>query len=149
MLSRLTHCVRSTEGDFLGHVHNAKFQEYLEWGRFQWIRDAALTRDRFAHERVAPVVVHVSLDYKAEARLDDALVIETALVEIGNRSLHFRQRVLRADGSIACDGLVVLAMFDLESRTGAPLSDALREEFSKLVAPGYGSDVTTAEAPIC
>jgi thioesterase III len=138
MLSRLTHTVRSTEVDFLGHVNNAKYQEYLEWGRFGWIRDASLTRDRFAHARVAPVVVHVSLDYRREAVLDDALTIETALVEIGNRSMTFRQRVLREDGAVACDGRVVLAIFDLDTRQSAPIPDELRAELTRLIAPHYG-----------
>ncbi|TVQ90253.1 MAG: acyl-CoA thioesterase [Deltaproteobacteria bacterium] len=138
MLSRLQHTVRSTEVDFLGHVNNAKYQEYLEWGRFGWIRDAALTRDRFAHARIAPVVVHVSLDYKREAVLDDVLTIETALVKIGNRSLHFRQRVLREGGEVACDGKVVLALFNLETRQSSALPDELRAELERLIAPRYG-----------
>jgi thioesterase-3 len=134
MISRLSHTVRSTEVDFLGHVNNAKYQEYLEWGRFGWIRDAALTRDRFAHARIAPVVVHVSLDYRREAVLDDLLTVETALVEIGNRSMTFRQRVVRADGSVACDGKVVLAIFDLDTRQSAPIPEPLRAELLRLVA---------------
>lgn len=140
MRSRLTHTVRSTEVDFLGHVNNAKYQEYLEWGRFAWIRDAGLTRDRFAHDRVAPVVVHVSLDYKREAVLDDLLTVETALTRIGGRSLRFRQRVLREDGSVACDGRVVLAIFDLSTRQSAPIPDALRAELERLCDPTYGDE---------
>jgi YbgC/YbaW family acyl-CoA thioester hydrolase len=138
MLSRLHVIVRSTEVDFLGHVNNAKYQEYLEWGRFQWIRDAALTRDRFAHARMAPVVRHITLDYLREAVLDDPLTVETALVRIGDRSLHFRQRVLKEDGAIACDGKVVLAIFDLATRAGAAVPEDLRAELSRVVAPRYG-----------
>lgn len=137
MLSRLTHTVRSTEVDFLGHVNNAKYQEYLEWGRFAWIRDAKLTRDRFGHA-VAPVVVHVSLDYKRETQLDDLLTVETALVKIGEHSLHFRQRVLKEDGSVACDGRVILAMFDMKERNKTPVPDDLRGAFQPLLAPRYG-----------
>jgi thioesterase III len=140
MLSRLSHTVRSTEVDFLGHVNNAKYQEYLEWGRFQWMRDAELTRARFAHLRIAPVVVHVTLDYRREARLDDQLDIETALVRMGERSLHFRQRVLKEDGAIACDGKVVLAIFDVEGRQSAPLPEDLRAAFQVLLAPRYGEE---------
>lgn len=140
MLSRLTHTVRSTEIDFLGHVNNAKYQEYLEWGRFQWMRDANLTRGRFNDLNVAPVVVHVSLDYKSEARLDDVLAVESALVKIGDRSLHFRQRVLKSDGTVSCDGRVILAIFDLEGRGSAPIPEDMRTAFQKLLAPRYGEE---------
>lgn len=139
MLSRTTHTVRSTEVDFLGHVNNAKYQEYLEWGRFAWVRDAGLTRDRFGHA-IAPVVVHVSLDYKREAQLDDVLVIETALVQIGTSSMHYRQRVLKDNGEVACDGRVVLAMFDVQARAKAELPRDLRTTLETLLAPRYGED---------
>jgi len=144
MLSRVQHTVRSTEVDFLGHVNNAKYQEYLEWGRFGWVRDAGLTRDRFGHA-VAPVVVHVSLDYKREAQLDDKLTIETALVHIGQHSLHFRQRVLKEDGTVACDGRVVLSMFDMQNRAKAKVPDDLRGVFQKLMAPRYGDEPAETE----
>ncbi len=156
MLSRLTHTVKSTEIDFLGHVNNAKFQEYLEWGRFGWVRDANLTRDRFGHA-IAPVVVHVSLDYRREAQLDDVLTIETALVRIGGSSLHFRQRVLKSDGEVACDGRVILAMFDMSNRQKANVPNDLRRRFERLLAPRFGEeadvmatlplDPTTDESP--
>lgn len=141
MLSRITHTVRSTEVDFLGHVNNAKYQEYLEWGRFGWVRDAGLTRDRFGHA-IAPVVVHVSLDYKREAQLDDMLTIETALVHVGESSLHYRQRVLKEGGEICCDGRVVLAMFDMKARAKARVPDDLRGSFQRLLAPRYGEEPT-------
>jgi YbgC/YbaW family acyl-CoA thioester hydrolase len=140
MLSRLSQTVRSTEVDFLGHVNNAKYQEYLEWGRFQWFRDAELTRDRFGMDRLAPVVVHVALDYRSEAQLDDELTIETALTRIGDHSLHFRQRVVHRDGRVACDGRVVLAMFDLEKRAAAPVPAELRAHIEPTLAPRYGEE---------
>ena len=109
-----------------------------------WTRDAGLTRDRFGHA-VAPVVVHVSLDYKREAQLDDPLVIETALVHIGEHSLHFRQRVIRKeDGEVACDGTVVLAMFDMRARAKARVPDDLRDALTVLLAPRYGAEPTDA-----
>ena len=136
MLSRLSHTVRSTEVDFLGHVNNAKYQEYLEWGRFQWWRDAELTRDRFGLGAVAPVVVHVSIDYRSEAQLDDELTIETGLSRVGDRSMHFAHRVVHADGRVACEATVVVAMFDLSSRASAAVPDSLRAHVEQLVEQG-------------
>ncbi len=146
MLSRVLHTVRSTEVDFLGHVNNAKYQEYLEWGRFGWVRDAGLTRDRFGHS-IAPVVRHVTLDYLHEAQLDDKLVIETALVHIGEHSLHFRQRVVKENGDVAVDGQVVLAMFDMRARAKAKVPEDLAGVFQKLLAPRYGEQTDTKEVP--
>ncbi|MFT7518881.1 MAG: thioesterase-3 [Kiritimatiellia bacterium] len=145
MKSLLDITVRSTEIDFLGHVNNSKYQEYLEWGRFQWTRDANLTRDRFAHARVAPVVVHVSIDYRNEARLDDMLTIETQLCRVGSSSLHFHQAVRRTDGVLACEGRVVLAIFDLDRRSSTAIPDDLRVELSRLLIEIPGQEPETVE----
>lgn len=133
MLSRLPIVVRSTEVDVLGHVNNAVYQHWLEWGRFEWVRRAGLDIDAMSRRGLALVVVHVSLDYRREARMDDDMVIETALVKVGRRSLRFAQRVLHADGPVACEAQVVLAAFDLAERRGASIPPDVRVLLDGLV----------------
>ena len=125
LVSRLPIVVRSTEVDMLGHVNNAVYQQWLEWGRFEWVRDSGLDFDHLAKQGFALVVVHVSLDYRAEAKMDDEMVIETSLTRIGTSSLTFRQRVLHAEGRVACEATVVLACFDTQARRGCALAGRL------------------------
>ena len=116
----------------LGHVNNAVYQQWFEWGRFDWVRAAQLQVDDIANYGVALVVVHVSLDYRRECRLDDAIAIETVLEKIGSKSLNYRQRARHADGGVACDGKVVLACLDLANRVGKPIPPPLRERLAQL-----------------
>lgn len=132
MLSRLPIVVRSTEVDTLGHVNNAVYQNWLEWGRFEWVRRAGLDLDAIARRGFALVVVHVSMDYRREARMDDDMVIETALVRVGRRSLTFAQRVVHSRGEVACEAEVVLAGFDTEARRGKAVPATLRPVLEKL-----------------
>ncbi|MCB9681106.1 MAG: acyl-CoA thioesterase [Alphaproteobacteria bacterium] len=118
----------------LGHVNNAVYQQWLEWGRFEWVRAAGTDFAALSDADLTLVVVHVSLDYRREARLDDALVIETVLARIGGRSVTYRQRVVHADGAVACDGTVVLAVFDKVARASAPLPDDVRAALTPFVA---------------
>ena len=37
--------VRSTDIDVIGHVNNAKYLEYMEWARFEWIWEQGFTLD--------------------------------------------------------------------------------------------------------
>ena len=135
MISRLPIVVRSTEVDMLGPVNNAVYQQWLEWGRFEWVRDGAVEFPSVRTSGLSLVVVHVALDYRKEARMDDRLVIETALVRIGGRSLTYRQRVVHADGTVACDGNVVLACFDVNRRCSAELPQAVKDGLAPLVEP--------------
>jgi len=38
--------VRSTEIDFLGHVNNTKYLDYMQWGREEWYMQAGMTFPR-------------------------------------------------------------------------------------------------------
>jgi thioesterase-3 len=126
MIARLPIVVRSTEIDQLGHVNNSVYQQWFEWGRFEWVRAAKLDLSALQQTGVALVVVHVSLDYRREARMDDALVIETVLERVGARSLTYKQRVVHRDGGVACDGTVVLACFDIRARKSGTIPDSMR-----------------------
>jgi thioesterase-3 len=130
MIARLPIIVRSTEIDPLGHVNNAVYQQWFEWGRFEWVRAAKLDLTALQRDGIALVVVHVSLDYRRESRMDDALVIETVLDKVGGRSLTYRQRVVHGDGGVACDGTVILASFDVKARKSGAIPEEMRQRLS-------------------
>ncbi len=133
MGARLEIVVRSTEVDMLGHVNNAVYQQWFEWGRFEWVRWSGVDFDALSPEHLSLVVVHVSLDYRREARRDDRMVIETSLARLGTKSMTWRQRVLHADGTVAAEGDVVLAVFDTRTRRAEPMLDAVRQALEPLV----------------
>lgn len=125
--------VRSTEVDMLGHVNNAVYQQWFEWGRFEWVRWSQVDFAALSPPHLSLVVVHVSLDYRRESRRDDRMVIETSLARLGTKSMTYRQRVLHADGEVAAEGDVVLAVFDTITRRAAPMDAAVRAALLPLV----------------
>ncbi len=133
MGARLEIVVRSTEVDMLGHVNNAVYQQWFEWGRFEWVRWSQVDFSALSPEHLSLVVVHVSLDYRREARRDDRMVIETSLARLGTKSMTWRQRVLHADGTVAAEGDVVLAVFDTLTRRAVPMLDDVRRALEPLV----------------
>lgn len=135
MAARLEIVVRSTEVDMLGHVNNSVYQQWFEWGRFEWVRWSRVDFAALSPPHMSLVVVHVSLDYRREARMDDRMVIETSLSRLGTKSLTYRQRVLHADGAVAAEGEVVLAVFDTRTRSSAPIDPGVRAALEPLVEP--------------
>ena len=112
--------VRSTDLDAYGHVNNARYVEYFEWGRFDWLADTGLG-EQVKGDGSAYVVVNVNVAYRKEARLGERLRLSTRLSSMGKSSLKMAQRLENADGAVVAEGEVVLAAFDPRTRSGTPL----------------------------
>jgi acyl-CoA thioester hydrolase len=86
--------------DAAGIVYYANYLKFAERARTEILREAGLSQHAIAAEdRVAFPVRAVSVEYLRPAKLDDALLVESELVELGGASARARQRVKReADG---------------------------------------------------
>jgi acyl-CoA thioester hydrolase len=82
--------------DAAGIVYHAAYLAFAERARTEMLRclglDHATLRARFG---LTFTVRRCAIDYRAPARLDDLLEIETRLVRLGGASLEVEQRVRR------------------------------------------------------
>jgi acyl-CoA thioester hydrolase len=124
--------------DAAGIVYYANYLKFAERGRTEMMRNFG-----FAHSQVAAdtgirfAVRRVSADYQVPARLDDRIVIETRLLELGAATLRLDQRVCR-DGIIlaALDLLIACIGEDgRPRRLPVGLRAALSKQLQASVAP--------------
>jgi acyl-CoA thioester hydrolase len=94
--------------DAAGIVYYANYLKFAERGRTEMMRELG-----FAHSAIAAdvgtlfTVRRLTADYRAPARLDDLLRVETRLLEIGGATLTLDQRICReAAILVAIDMLV-------------------------------------------
>jgi thioesterase III len=121
--------VRCTEIDVNGHLNNAKFVEYLEWGREEWYECHGFGYDRLGELAAITVVVNISLNYRQPCHQGDQLRIVTSPHQRGRTSFALAQRIeRRSDGTIVADGVVTLVTVDSDTRRAVPLP----EEFAGL-----------------
>jgi acyl-CoA thioester hydrolase len=117
--------------DAAGIVYYANYLKFAERARTEILRDAGLSQHRIAAEdRVAFPVRAVSVEYLQPAKLDDALRVESELLELGGASARARQRILREDDGVELAVVDVrLACVKLDdgkpSRWPAPVKAAL------------------------
>jgi acyl-CoA thioester hydrolase len=84
--------------DAAGIVYYANYLKFAERGRTEMMREMG-----FAHSQIAEdigtlfTVRRCSVDYRAPARLDDALIVETLVREIAGATLLLDQRIRRDD----------------------------------------------------
>lgn len=136
MVNELQIEVRSTELDALGHVNNAKYLEYLEWGRFEWVAASGVPLTEMARGGLATVIVNVNINFRREARQGEKLTVRTWLAEMGRGSFRIGQEVRNAAGETVADAVVTSAMFDTATRRGVPIPPELRASFAPLVSDG-------------
>lgn len=103
--------------DAAGIVYYANYLKFAERARTEILRDAGISQQKIAAEdRVAFPVRAVAVEYLRPAKLDDALLVESELLELGGASAHARQRVTREpDGAELAVVDVRLACVSLDS----------------------------------
>jgi len=103
--------VRFCETDLMGIVHHASYLVYFEAGRVEWLRRRGVTYADWASRGVHLPVVEANVSYKAPARFDDLLRVETTLADLRTVSMKFTYRIHRGDTLIA-EGFTRLGCID-------------------------------------
>jgi acyl-CoA thioester hydrolase len=105
--------VRFGETDLMGIVHHASYVSYLEVARVEWLRRRGVAYATWTARGLHLAVVELDVKYRAPARFDDELDIETQLSEVGAASLRFAYRILRSPRADLCaEGGTRLACVD-------------------------------------
>ena len=98
--------------DAAGIVYYANYLRFAERGRTELLRALGVGQRRMAEEQgIAFAVRRCTCEYIRPARLDDALVVETAVARAAGAAIEMRQDILRGgellarlDVTVACVG---------------------------------------------
>lgn len=93
--------VRSYELDSFGHANHAVFLNYLEFARFEALRNGGFPYEEIISRGWGVYVVRVEVDYLKEARLGERLRVRTWAEGYKRSSMVLAQQVVRdADPSV-------------------------------------------------
>ncbi|RAP78611.1 acyl-CoA thioesterase [Paenibacillus montanisoli] len=129
MIATLELIVRSTEIDVNGHVNNAKYLEYLEWGREEWYEQAGLRYDMLLAMGVQTVTVNININYRKECKQGDKLTVTTTPERAGRSSYVLKQAIVNDRGELCADALVTSVAMDSSTRKSRELPPELRCQF--------------------
>ncbi len=123
--------VRGFHCDMFGHVNNARYLEFLEETRWEWLNHLT-TFDFFERKKLSFVVVSITIHYRYPSVLNDELIISVELKNLGNRSATVHQKVVRKiDEKLIAEADVTFAMLDNLTGKSVLLDDELKELLSK------------------
>jgi acyl-CoA thioester hydrolase len=128
--------VRFCETDLMGIVHHSNYLAYFEAGRVEWLRRRGVTYVDWAARGVHLPVVEANVRYRAPAKFDDVIDIETRLVELRWASLRYEYRMWReAGGLLLAEGTTRLACITGEHTLQRFPDDVLASLMSAEIAP--------------
>ncbi len=83
--------------DFSGVVYHANYLKFLERGRTEMLRDLGVDQVAMFEDATPSffAVVEQRIAFRKPARMDDRLVVESAVASVGRASVRLEQQVLR------------------------------------------------------
>jgi len=105
--------VRYAETDRMGVLHHSRYFVLFELARTEALRRHGLTYRQMEDEGWFLVVSKASCTFKAPARYDDVLLIETLLTRVTHTRIDHTYRVVRkSDGQLLAEAETTLACVD-------------------------------------
>ncbi|NDR57215.1 tol-pal system-associated acyl-CoA thioesterase [Aliiruegeria sabulilitoris] len=102
--------------DMAGIVYYANYLKFIERGRSEWVREIGVDQNTLKEQHgLVFAVRRVEADYLSPARMDDILIVETRLSEIGGARFVMDQKVL-CDSRVLFTARVTVAVMNLEGR---------------------------------
>ncbi|HEY0159401.1 MAG TPA: thioesterase family protein [Thermoanaerobaculia bacterium] len=128
--------------DAFGHVNNATFFTYYEWGRAQlWWELTGTARP----SDIGFIVARAECDFRMQLGMEP-IEIATRIGEMRTSSLEFLCEIRKNGGNdIAASGRVVVVLFDWARQSKILISDELRRKVAEHAA-GTRSDSSRSGA---
>ncbi len=102
--------------DQMGIVYYANYLRFFEAGRSEFLRAKGMRyRDLEARHRVRLPVTEALVSYRAPARYEDLITVETSLSQLRRASARFTYRIHR-NGALLATGHTAHACVDEEGR---------------------------------
>ncbi len=97
MIYQTTVRIYYQDTDAGGIVYHSNYLDFAERARSDLLREIGLSNTALVNRGVAFVLRQLNIMYKAPAKLDDDLCIQTTVREIKNASMIMEQRFFRDD----------------------------------------------------
>ncbi|MFN3484343.1 MAG: acyl-CoA thioesterase [Planctomycetota bacterium] len=104
--------VRYGETDQMGVVYHANYFLYFELGRTELMRAAGFPYAELERRGVFLVVTDAGCRYRAPARYDEEIRIDTRVARLGKATVRFEYEVRGAGDRLLADGHTELAAVD-------------------------------------
>jgi len=123
--------------DASGVVYHARYLQYFERGRTEWLRHLGFVQQNLRDSlAVVFTVANLEIQFLRPARLDDALEVSVIVQNLRRASIEFRQELRRAgETELLSRAHVRVACVDVATFRPCALPDAFLHHVESLGAP--------------
>ncbi len=130
--------IRFNDIDLMGHVYNAKYQEFFDLARLRYFE--TVLGDLISWTRKGLIIASIKVDYMQPTFLEDSIHVVTSVSSLGEKSLEMAQAVYKQSSSepvAICKSVMVC--FDMKARVSEPIPEVWRKKFTDF-EPELGVD---------
>ncbi len=125
--------IRGYHTDGNGHVHHARYLEFLEEARWAYCEENGIIERLFSAKGISHAVVAISINYRRSATIGDSLLIVTSVSKRGKRSFTIGQRIYTGETDmLVADAEVTNVLLD-GAATVLPVDDEIAELWPDLL----------------
>ena len=114
--------------DHMGHMNVMWYAGKFDEACWQLLGMLGLHRSRFADDATAMAAVEQHIQYKRELHSGDAVTIQSALLEVKDKSIHMLHKMVHdATGEVAATTVIVGVHIDAKIRKAIRLPEDVRK----------------------
>ncbi len=118
--------LRFNDIDLLGHVNNSVYFSFYDLGKARYFE--AVKSQNIDWKKADVVVANVNADFLSPIYPGESIAVQTATLEIGNRSFKLLQRIINTEtGQVKGICHTVMVGFDITTGTAAPITNDWKE----------------------
>lgn len=108
--------IRESHLDSFGHMNNASYLVLFEEARWDFITQNGYGLKKVQELQQGPVVLELSMKFRKEITLREKIKITLKLLDSKGKISHFKQEMIKEDGTIATELELTFGLFDLRTR---------------------------------
>lgn len=127
--------VRGYHLDLYRHVNNARYLEFLEEARWQFMQDSGMLT-QFDGSSLGLAVVNININYRRGAYNNEVLSIHSQFQKVGNRSVVMNQTIyLKDTDTVVADAAITFVLIDIKANKAIALEGDVAAALNRLLEP--------------
>lgn len=127
--------IYSYQIDFIGHVNNAVYINWMEIGRTKLLEAVGMPTHEIFKQGFAPVLIQTSITYKSPLYLGERVQVESWLSELRNASATLQFRFYNPKKTLAAEGVQKGLFVDTQTMRPKRLTPEERALFNPYLDP--------------
>lgn len=123
--------VRGFHLDIYQHVNNARYLEFLEEARWEYLEESG-DIEYFQSLGLAWVIVNININYRAAATMGQTLEIKTGLSKVGGKSAVFHQEItVKGTDVVVADADITFVVLDQKTGKAIAIDGDLKQRMTQ------------------